>query len=359
MKAFFNNFTGSNISTETKTGETRVFRKQPPANRSNAMRGRRRDFMQERLNAQEQERRIREAENKRIRQLNEHIENMSSRMAGLNMELAELIQANLPENADLIESLGREVNQLMSATASLSNQISSIHTARAEREQTAIERELVRQQQELEERMRERERIAREQKENRLANKTDEELEAVAERSNIRNLTAIGQRMDTINSLSRTRASLRAEAGRLEGEANFEVHRQRISNSEILAHVRRENANALVQHRERVENAKAAAAAGIALAVAPPRLMEVGHLFSGNPLGEDSFRGRHLQNLNEGIARTTAGIQHHIGALYRDSQNMQEEQLRIYREKSRVPGQDEDCDDEGRKELNFSFDLRL
>ncbi|MCL2577514.1 MAG: hypothetical protein FWE27_05630 [Defluviitaleaceae bacterium] len=271
------------------------------ANRQNNSRtGRRRDLMQERMAAQEREMRMRETEDKRISNLNE-----------------EIFRVQQSDMTDEIKNL---------TVSMLNDQINAIFMQRTEREQIAIEREMQRQQQELEERMRERERAA---KENQPANKSEEELEQAAERSKIRNLTLAGTRMDNIASLQRTRASLDAEATRLRGEGNFDKHRTRQANHEILSFVNSFNFKT---------NGKP---------------MEVGFLFGGNPLSTDSFKGRHLQNLNSGISRLTANINHQVGALYRDSQKMQEEQLRIYREQSRIPSQDED------KEENQSFDMRL
>jgi hypothetical protein len=270
----------------------------------------RRDFMRERMAAQEREMRLQEMENQRIQTIREEIwriqdSDMSDELISLNVSL-------------------------------LNEQISQIFMTRAEREQVAIEREIQRQQQEMDERMRERERAANE---NRYTNMDDEELEQALERSNIRNMTAMSARADNIRSLSQTRASMSAEATRLRGEANFDLHRQRVGNQQMLA-----------------------AASQRAMETGMP--VDPGPLLYHNPL-EGNFRGAHLQRLNAGISRLGAAINHQIGALYRDSQNMQEEQLRIYREQSRISNpeelrnENEEDDENNGIPTTSSIDLRL
>jgi hypothetical protein len=259
---------------------------------------------------------------------------------------------------ELLESLNEEMERLQGTIMSLSTQIGNIHMARAEREQIAIEREMMRQQQEMDERMREHERIAQERESARNENRTQEELEEAAERNKIRGMVAMGTRLENISSLSSTRASLSAAATRLEGEANFDMHRQRIANEAISTFVRRDNERTREIHSTRMEQFTEAVARGEdALPPAPWRPMEVGHVFNDNPLAPDGFRGRHLLNLNMGIARTSANINQLVGALYRDSQNMQEQQLRIMREKATAPSEQ---DEDNRNEYeNGSIDLRL
>jgi len=270
-------------------------------NRQSTSRGeRKRDLMQERVAAHEREMRMRETEDKRISKLNE-----------------EIFRVEESEMSDEAKKL---------TIAMLNEQINSIFMTRAEREQAAIEREMQRQQQEMEERMRERERLAQE---SQTENKTEEELQAAAERSAVRGLTAIGTRLDNISSLKRTRASMNAEATRLRGEGDFDKSFVRQSNQKIIAH---------------------ASATGAS----------VSFLFGGNSsLSADTFKGRHLINLGAGISRLTSNINHQVSSLYRDSQKLQEEQLRIYREKARVPSQQDDDDEEQHSYENNSFDMRL
>jgi len=319
MRAFFSNFAGTGATAaqaaETQAAQERdgIFRLNNQntlsrANRQgNTRAGQRRDPMQERIAAQEREMRIRESENLRI----EHLRDEILRVQDSDME-----------------------DDVINMTVSmLHEQINNIFMARAEREQIAIERELQRQQQEMDERMRERERAYQN---NNVENKTDEELEAAAERSAIRNLTMIGVRMDNINTLSRTRASMSAEAGRLRGEADSEMRLQRAANADIMNFVRdrnRENADSLMGP------------------------MEPATLFNDNPLTRpDAFTARHYANLNVGISRLTANINRQVSAMYRDSQNMQEEQLRIYRERSTISERVNEEDDETNTN---SIDLRL
>jgi hypothetical protein len=228
----------------------------------------------------------------------------------------------------------------------LNEKITQIYMDRAEREQVAVERELVRQQQEMEERMRERERAH----ESNYENKTQEELEAAQTRSSIRNMTAISVRMENISAHSQTRARMSAEASRLRGEAGFDMHRQRIANHEIRSFVSRNNHESLEAHMQ-----------GIADGVIPPTSrwipMEIGFLFNNSPLAPDGFRGRHLQNLNEGISNLTSAINHQIGAMYRDSQQMQEEHLRISREQANVSEQIEEEQEE--ENITRTIDIRL
>jgi hypothetical protein len=143
----------------------------------------------------------------------------------------------------------------------------------------------------------------------------------------------IGTRLDKINSLSQTRARMSAEATRIRGEADSELRRQGIANEQIISFVLKDNL-----HTQSLET--------------PVRPMEVGYLFNHHPLAPDGYKGRHLQNLNSGISRLNASINHQVGAMYRDSQKMQEEQLRIYREKSQIIKTDDDDEDN-------SFDLRM
>lgn len=352
MKTFFGNFAGSNQETREIQKQNGIFHSNMTLeSRTRARGGRRRDFMQERLAAQERERRIREAENQRIQQLNEQINRSDKRIVSLNETIVSLQEENAVEHAELIENLEMQARQLRASIFSMGEQINRIHMTRAEREQSAIERELLRQQHEMEERMRERERIAQE---NRRENKTEEELEEEVERSKIRNITAMGARMDNINALSRTRASLSAEAARLRGEADFDIRRTRIANEQIISHVRQFNMEAALTRKETVADS---IERGLPIPTMPTGSMEVGFLFSGNPLSADTFRGRHLQNLNTGISRLSATINQQVGALYRDSQRMQNEQLRIYRERAAVP--DENRDDEREEYENNSIDLRL
>ncbi|MCL2223407.1 MAG: hypothetical protein FWB96_00395 [Defluviitaleaceae bacterium] len=315
MRLAFANFNENSNETQGRNGVFRLnnVRENRP---NNTRTGRQRDMMQERMAAHEREMRIREMEEKRI--------------------------ANIRDEIHEVENSEMGVEAINLTVTMLTEKIAEIFTQRAEREQLAIEREFQRQQQEMEERMRERERQAHENM--NTSNKSDEELEAAAERSQIRNMTVMGARLDTIGEMSRTRASMSAEATRLRNEADNDNTFVRRSNDAIRAFVSRSNA----------QDKEIAYATGTPL----PTPMAIGHLFTPRPLGDDTFRGRHFQNLNIGIARLTSGINQQIGALYRDSQNLQNEQLRIFREQSNLPSQEEE--DENREPYeNLSFDIRL
>jgi hypothetical protein len=331
MKA---NFT--NITTEKQNRrEGGIFRLNN-VRRTNSQTGRRRDMLQERIEAQEREMRLREMEEQRILKINEdilRIREQENFMAGeRELEIQELKEKGFDDSHEEIVRLREEnekgARRVHFNVSVLNEQINQIRMARTEREQAAIERELQRQQQELDERMRERERIANE---NRVANKNQDELEAEQERSAIKNLTMISARMDKINLLSGTRASMRASVARLRGEADFDLRRQDIANEQILTHVRNYNLQT----------------AG--------KPMEAGHLFDHNPLAADSYKSRHLQKMESGISRLSAFINYQVGAMYRDGQKMQEEQLRVYREKSQIPNPQDDDEDV----FQNSIDLRL
>ncbi|MCL2199896.1 MAG: hypothetical protein FWB80_13340 [Defluviitaleaceae bacterium] len=283
------------------------FRVENPFNRHTNQSGRtatsrRRDVMQERAAEQEREMRLREMENERIANLLEQID---------------ITRANENELSDDVVNL---------TISMLNEQINQIHMNRSEREMMAIEREMLRQQSEMEERMRERERAAEQRAENQAQNKTQEELERAQERSQIKGMTSIGATLDNISTLSRTRAQLSAAATRLEGEADFDMHRQRIANQEIRSFVSQSNIRDIEIMRE----------TGASI-----RPMQIGHLFSNNPLAPDTFRGRHLANLNVGVARTNAAISSQVSAMYREGQRMQEQQLQLTREQYTAPSEEE------------------
>jgi len=135
--------------------------------------------------------------------------------------------------------------------------------------------------------------------------------------------------LDNIGAMRQTRASMEAEATRLRNEGETDKHFVRRSNDKIIANAIRDGSS-------------------------------VSFLFGGNsPLSSDYFKGRHLQNLNTGISRLSANINFQVGALYRDSKNLQEEQIRIYREQSKIPSQENENENENDETENYSFDMRL
>jgi len=338
MRAFFGNFaTASDNNTESRT-----FRFENNRRSERISRNGRRDFAAERRAFAEREAQTREAENLRITRMNEQIDGINGRIGYLNREIAEMQTGGATLDPDLLDEKTSEVARHQASIASITGQIAQIHMNRAEREQLAIEREFQRQKLEMEERMREREEAASVN----YQNKTAEELEEAAERANIRNLTVMSARADNIASLRISRASMEASAARLRGEGDFDMRRQEIANAEIKSFVSAHNVRTLEEFRAGLD-------AGNLAPGASWRPMEIGHLFDRNPLADDGFRGRHLQNIEAGISRLNANIGTQIGAMYRDSQNMQEEQLRISREKSALPNSDDE-------DSNYTgFDLRL
>ncbi|MCL1846113.1 MAG: hypothetical protein FWF77_09440 [Defluviitaleaceae bacterium] len=348
----------------------------------------RRDFAAERRAAQEHELQLRESEEARILKINEQMNLLAERRISLGLEIDHVAErmitlkreqqrnealgifaepvdfANMSDSANEIfdylangeerlEDLELQLSQTEATMDSLSSQIAQIHAARAERERIAMEREFARMQEEMEERIRERERIAEEQQENRT-DRTEEELEADAQSSTVRSLLTADARMQDIRSLSRTRAQLQASATRMEGEARFDRERTRIANAEIEAHVARQN----VQAREEYIAARAAAEEDPDLPV-PRRTepLQAQLLYDRNPLSPDGFRGRHLARLNGAIAGLDASINRSVAALYRDSQRLQESQLRVAREMAEAESESDDDNNEENQEKIINYTL--
>ena len=379
MRTLFGNFTGSPV-TQNIQQEDGNFRMNNTSRSRRPRSGRRRDFAQERMAEREREARIRESEERRILQISDQIKKTNDLKGILNEDISifrniprerwvevdiesvkllmsrgnisiefdaeiegdaerfvEKLQLEPAKRRELISQLYGRLQQFALNISSFMNQITQIHANRAEREQLAIEREFQRVHQEMEERMRERERDreARESNGKCIENKTDEELEEMAERASVRDITRMSVSKENIRALSSTRASLESAATRLRGEARFEMMRERITNDEIQSSVISYNRNKLDAHMRLLAFAEEMADIGAEIHVPGLSQKTAGHFFNNNPF--TGFRGQHLQNLNAGIARTTSSINMQVGDLYRDSQDMQEEQLRIYREKSGEP----------------------
>ena len=190
---------------------------------------------------------------------------------------------------------------------SLEDQIRQIHEARAERERLALEREAQRNQTELDERRREKEERAR------AKAAKHEDPDETAERAKIRDLSIMSARLDKINSKSATRTRLQSEATQLE---------QDIDNSQSLS-----------------KNA----AEAVSLRNATYSTIGPEHVISWQTNSPD-FRQGHLENLNAGIAGLDAAINAQVAALYRDSQEMQETQLELNRDKEIDDDKSEYCD---------------
>jgi hypothetical protein len=364
--------------------------------------------MRERLDARAHQLRMDEAKEARIMQLNDNIEGLTARMAELRDELYELenggtriqnerlqdtdelydivaekrerleylmnlddddienfdeFELDLDNAIDDLDQFERffEVEQRIAeieaemprlqtaidAAVEIANsQLAQLSTARAERDMAAIEQEIIRQQREMDSRMRDREREAEEQYARRLEEKSEEELEAAAERSAMRGFAMMDTHRGDISSLTATRANMQASATRLRGEPRMELHRQRIANEAISANAREFNSKEISRreaHRERLMRAGYSGSdLESQMDVVASSPMRPNSFFSESPLSIDSFKGQHLVSLGAGIARTTANIDRAVSAMYRDSKSMQEEQLRIYREKANAHSEEDD-----------------
>jgi len=244
----------------------------------------------------EREQRLREAENKRIQGLNDQI-------SFVKQEISEI-------HADKTLDVETRANRLMSRgfeLSSLSEQIARIHKDRIEREQLALERELTRMQQEVEERAREQEEKAAE---SRLNNST-EDLESFQQRETIRSLTIMSARIDSIQGMEQSRARLASEANQLEKaiDSGNSARPMPIETGETSTNV----------------------AYGFSTV-----MVNAGRV---NP---NDFRNSHLQKLNTNIARLDTAILTQVGAMYRDSQVLQEAQLRAVREHPSLQNQSEE-----------------
>jgi hypothetical protein len=138
--------------------------------------------MQERLQERQREMQIREAEDERIRNLQERIRETN--------------------NSDISSDARFMI------VSGLTDRIQQIYERRAEREVLAAEREMMRQQAIIEE--------TTQKQEVPEQNYDDpEEAEEARERSNIRGMIMFAASQDTINTLRQTRATLSEEAGHI------------------------------------------------------------------------------------------------------------------------------------------------
>ena len=254
----------------------------------------RQNRLQQRTAEREREMQIRERENEFIKKIKE--------------QMAQV------KDSDMNDDLKRL------ALSSLEDQVRQIHEARAERERLALEREAQRNKIEQEERRREKEERAR------AKAAKHEDPEDAAERAKIRDMTLMNARVDKINSMNTTRSRLQSEATQLEQDVN---------NSRGLSETAAEEV--------RGSNA-------LRGTTGPE------HVVSWQTNSPD-FRQSHLQNLNEGIAGLDVAINAQVAALYRDSQEMQDAQLTLNREKD----DDEDAGylTHASNEFATSYDLRL
>jgi hypothetical protein len=212
-------------------------------------------------------------------------------------EAEDLHIARIREEMDSLRGTGMEPDLLSAALRGLSSQISEILAQRAEREQIAMERELQQKKADMEERRRENEERAEEK---RAENATAEELEQMRERALTRGIVTMSARADNIAGLRRTRATLAVEAGQLSRD---------IENSygPVVVHDMQQLIEATSQTQETID---------------PVIWANVGR---ANP---NDFRNRQLRALQGGIARLDTAILGETASLYRDSQALQESQLR-------------------------------
>jgi len=274
--------------------------------------------IQERVAEKEREMRLREMENIRIERIHEEMDRV--------------------EASDLDEEVIRLTLQ------SLRNQVSHIHLAREMRQQAAVEREMNRQQAEFDERMRELEERRSEQAESQN-NKpmTEEEIEEAMERETIRSMTLMSTRMDNIRGLSQTRASLAAKATRLENEHAESQTRQELNRAALESRAIQRSVQDSENGVTSWATVRAAEITSAGNAKLPYNLLH-------------GFNGTLLEGLNMGISRITAAITAEVSAMYRDSQQLQDEQLRLSQEQPI----DSSEDDEDSQESRYpSFDIVL
>jgi len=278
---------GTNYTSENNN---RVFQNAFHNNRGSASRRMQQQHMQERIAEREREQRIRKSEDERIEVLHDKI----------SMVMAD-------------QDIDYEQRRLR--ITQFTEQIKQIHSGRADREELAAEREVLRQQQLLAETQREQEEAAEEARANNVETATsEEELQQLQANEDIRSLTMMSARIDHITALNTTRTRLEAEANLLE---------QAIDNEEGYVKIRIPTGNFHSVHT-----------------IAVPAGRE----------GND-FRQTQLSRLNEGISRLEVAVAQQVGSLYREGQVMQEAQLRLVREGAK-PVTDEE---ERAKEHEYAY----
>jgi len=277
---------GSNFTSENSS---RAMQHAFNSSRGSASRRLQSQHVQERLIEREREQRIREKEDERIQVLGDKI-------------------------ALVLADQDMDEEQRKMRVTQFTNQIKQIHTGRAEREELAAEREILRQQQLIAETQREKEELAEEQRANNapVANSVEEAQQLQANET-IRSMTMMSARMDHISALNATRTRLQAEAELLE------------------------------QATENVEG-------WIVTRLQDGTLIPSLTTFSSSQ-NSDDFREVHLRNLKAGITRLETTALQQVGSLYRDSQVMQEAQLRYMREGAK-PVTDEE---ERAKEHEYAY----
>ena len=283
-------------------------------------------IMQDRLREREREMQIQERENEMIKELNERI-----------------------NETKLNTDLDRDTRQLV--IQGYVDRITRIHEGRAEREALAAEREIMRQQAVIEETSRTGEVPNQE-------HDTKEEAEEAKERASIKGLTRLAVAQHTINTLQRTRASLSSEAGQIrraiESDNSSQVKIGIVGSDNLLASGTTESAapgsaglgitgSSLAAASQAATSTMAASdietAAKSAAQSNSATGLERGMVINIRTGYANDFRNRELANLNKSIARTEGAINAAIAGMYKDNQQLQENQLEEYRQLS-----DEDYD---------------
>ena len=278
---------GTNYTNENNNN---VFQNALRNNRGSSSRRMQQQHMQQRVAEREREQRIRKSEDERIEVLHDKI----------SMVMADQ---------------GIDYEQRRLRVTQFTEQIKQIHAGRADREELAAEREVMRQQQLLAETQREQEELAEERRANNVETATsEEELQLLQANEDIRNLTMMSARIDHITALNTTRTRLEAEANLLE---------QAIDNDEGYVKVRIPTGNHHAVHTITVPTGREG----------------------------DDFRQTQLNRLQKGISRLEVAVAQQVGSLYRDGQVMQEAQLRYIREGAK-PVTDED---EREKEHEYAY----
>jgi len=222
----------------------------------------------ERSAEQAREREVRELEDQMIRDMQEDTNNK------INL---------IREEGAINSNIRHETIQGLLET--LAMRIQQIEENRAKRAVAAAEREAARTQAIIEENTKAQENSDQEYE-------TREEAEEAEKRSSIRSMVNIAIAADNLSTLKQTRSRLSVEAGML----NWALESDNSNKIKI----------------------------GTA-----PNIEAVVNVQSGH---DDSFRTRQLAKLTKGIARLDATIMSGIASMYRDSMQMQEGQLREYRE---------------------------
>jgi hypothetical protein len=201
----------------------------------------------------------------------------------------------LRERMGKVRDSDMDVKQKFDMLESLEGRIKQIYDNRANREEMAAERELQRQQAILEEASQMQQENTPRQSE---AYNTDPEKEEERQRhAEISGITRIAVAKDKINELQRTRGSLKTQAWHVKSAMSSEN-----SNYVKVGTIPEISAGEVRKEAEIITNVQ-----------------------SG--FGNNDFRNRHLNKLNEGIVKIDAAIKYAVSDMYRESAKKQEDRL--------------------------------